>query len=51
MKATAALKYFQETYARYCAEHNVAGYNLYKMGLKWVFGQTIVEYFDVLITA
>lgn len=48
MKPTSVLKYYQETFARYCAKYNVAGYNLYEMGLKWVFGQTVVEYFNVI---
>ena len=48
MKPTSIFKYYQETFARYCAKYNVAGYNLYKIGLKWVFGQTIAEYFDII---
>lgn len=48
LKPTAVLKYYQETFARYCAKHNVAGYDVYRMGLKWVFGQTIVKYGDVI---
>ena len=48
LKATSVLKYYQETFARYCAKYNVAGYNLYQMGLKWVFGQTALEYFDII---
>ena len=47
LKSTAILKYYQETFARYCAKFNVAGYDVFKIGLKWVLGQTVVEYFDV----
>jgi len=48
LKATSVLKYYQETFARYCAKYNVAGYDVYQMGLKWVLGQTIVEFADII---
>jgi len=48
LKPTSVFKYYQETFARYCAKYGVAGYDVYKMGLKWVFGQSIAEFFDVI---
>ncbi len=48
IKPTAILRYMQETFARYCAKHDVAGYDVYDMGLKWVFGKIYVEFSDIL---
>ena len=48
MRPSAVLKYYQEVFARYCAIHNVAGYNVDQYGLKWVFGQTIVNYSTII---
>lgn len=43
MTKTAVAKYFQETFARYCAKHNLAAFDVIKDGIIWVVSDLHVE--------
>lgn len=48
MTKIAAAKYFQETFARYCAKHNLAAFDVLKDGIIWVVSDLKVEILDRL---
>lgn len=48
MTKIAAAKYFQETFARYCAKYNIAAFDVLKDGIIWVISDLKVEVTDKL---
>lgn len=48
MTKTATARYFQETFARYCAKHNLAAFDVLKDGIIWVISDLKVEILDRL---
>lgn len=43
----AAAKYFQETFAMYCAKNNVAAFDLFEKNIVWVISDLRLEFLDV----
>lgn len=48
MTKMAVARYFQETFARYCAKHNLAAFDVLKDGIIWVVSDLRVEILDRL---
>ncbi len=48
MTKMAVAKYFQETFARFCAKHNLAAFDVLKDGIIWVVSDLHVEITDRL---
>lgn len=44
----AAVKFFQETFARYCAKNNVAAFDVVKDNLVWVISDIHIEFMGIL---